>query len=198
MQGIADAQDEDALAGALVAVDEDLVAAVQHRLHRIPFDADGGKIRTLQPHLAQPAAREAEAVEGNFLRPNRARAGRCIERKPRNCEEFLHRCSPPGTPSLRGMRGVWWAAQFILRNPEEFGQPPTVVLLQATGRSLADELLEVARVAAEHGGERSEAGTAGLRQFEQAGAFGRGVVMNFDQQLFLGTSSNPTSTFPIP
>ena len=52
MQCIPDAHDVDTLAAALVAVDEDFVAAAQERFHTVAFDADRGKIRTLKAHLA--------------------------------------------------------------------------------------------------------------------------------------------------
>ena len=57
------------------AVDEDFVAVIEQRLHRIAFDPDCGKLRAFQPLLGEPAAREAEGVERPLAPGNRPRAG---------------------------------------------------------------------------------------------------------------------------
>ena len=143
MQCIADAHDMDTLARTLVAVDEDLVAAAQGRFHAVPLDADRGKIGTLQPHLAQPAAAEAEAVEGNFLRRERARTRRGVEREARHGDELVRG---------GGARMGWIGPQRDLGHAEELGQPPAVRFFQLARRTLAHELLQITGIAAEHGG----------------------------------------------
>ena len=68
MQRLAQADDVDAFAeGARGAVDEDLVAAPQQRVHRIADHPDRRELRRIEAVLAQPAAGEAEGIEGDFL-----------------------------------------------------------------------------------------------------------------------------------
>ena len=121
MQRFADAHDMDTLARPLVAVDEDLVAAAQRGFHAVALDADRGKIGAFQTHFAQPAAAEAEAVEGNFLRRERARTRRGVQRQAGYGDELVRG---------GGARVVGIGTQFDFGHAEELGQPPPVRLLQ--------------------------------------------------------------------
>ena len=63
--------------------------------------------------------------------------------------------------------------QRDLGHAEELGQPPPVRFFQLARRTLAHELLQIAGIAAEHGGKRGEAGASGLGQFDQLRAVRR-------------------------
>src|SRR6185369_564631 len=125
-QRIADADHVDAIAqGTRGAVDQDLVAVAQERLHRVARDEDGRKLARLEALLTQPGGREAQGAHRLVPAGKSAGPGRSLDREARNIE-------PAILAGAFTSQGIDWGGGIILRraeirflHAEEFGEPTT-------------------------------------------------------------------------